>query len=164
MEVMLSEAFVTGWMPQPVFHFLLWCPYQLLLRMLITSFSVFLSSDGYAGEEITIHTPMTLLSKFPKYLVPTGKILIKIFSTWGMELWMDHRRTCSLRASCQNNPLQDISHWTLKSQSGFIQTHCSENNLCPEQPCSLDFILLQGSPQGLTAGGHFLHSDIAVIR
>ena len=65
-----------------------------------------------------------------------------------------------LRGSRQSNTLQDICHQTLQSQPDFIETHQSENNLVPQAPCSLDFILLQG---GLSAGGLFLHSDIAAI-
>ena len=42
----------------------------------------------YTREEVTAHIPMTFLSRFPQILVPTGKILIKIFSPRGMELWM----------------------------------------------------------------------------
>ena len=62
---------------------------------LSSSLSLFLRTDGYTGEETTTHTAMNFLSKFPKDLVPTGKALIKIFSTGGIELWMDPRRTGS---------------------------------------------------------------------
>ena len=81
-------------MPQPVFSFLLWCPHQQLPRVLTASFSLFLRTDGYTVEEIPTHTPMTVLSWFPKYLIPKGKILIKILRAWDLDLWMDHRIAC----------------------------------------------------------------------
>ena len=76
-----------------------------------------------------------------------------IFPTTGIE-----SRSLALQADVL---LSELLGKPLKSQPDFIETHQSENNLVLWAPCSLDFILLQG---GLSAGGLFLHSDIAAIR
>ena len=140
MEVMLSEAFVTGSVSPPVFSFLPWCPHQLLPRVLIASFSLFLRTDGFLGEEIETHTLMTFLRKFPKYLVPTGKVLIKIFSTWGMELWLDPRRTCSRELHVRVMPFKTSVIRLLDPNLVSFNLTIVPRTWCPGQPCSLNFI------------------------
>ena len=126
--------------PSHVYFPALWCPYHLLPRLLIVSFSLFLRTDGYTREEIRTHMATNFLRNFPKYLVPRGKVLIKMFSTWGMELWMDPRRTGSWELPVQIILFKTSVTRPLNPNLASFKLTRVRAACCPGQPCSLDFI------------------------